>query len=72
MEPARKSTRLTVAPLGADAVAVRVVELPRAIESPFNGAVSDTVGTADVATVTATADDITVAEFESVTRAVNV
>ncbi len=70
--PARKSTLLTVAPLGAVAVALRVGDVPNATESPLEGAVRDTVGTADVATVTVTAEDITVAEFESVTRAVNV
>ena len=53
-------------------MAVRVVAVPSATELPFNGAVSDTVGTAEVATVTATAVDMTVVEFESVTRAVKV
>ena len=68
--PTRKSTRLTVAPPLAVAVAVSVVAAARARLAPAAGAVSDTVGTA-AATVTLTADDVVVVPLESVTRAVN-
>lgn len=67
--PTRKSTLLTVAPPTALAVALIELRLPRAIEAPFVGDVSATVGVVD-ATTTLTEGDITVAEFESVTRAV--
>jgi hypothetical protein len=67
--PARKSTRLTVAPLGAVAVAVSVVCEPKAITVPVAGPVSATVGTAELAMVTVADADITAAEFESVTLA---
>jgi hypothetical protein len=67
--PARKSTRLTVAPLPAAAVAVSVLLVPSAMTAPLDGADRLTVGT-ELATVTATADDVTAAPLESVTRAV--
>lgn len=68
--PERKSTRLTVAPAGATALAVRDAVFPRATTPPLTGAVTETVGSALDPTVTPTAADITVAEFESVTLAV--
>lgn len=68
--PARKSTRLTTAPPEADAVAVSEVLAPRATVVPFVGAVSATVGT-EVATVTATAEEVAAAPLLSVTRAVS-
>ena len=68
--PARKSTRLTVAPPLPAAVAVRVALVPRAIAVPLVGLVIATVGTA-AATVTETADEVTVVPLESVTRAVS-
>jgi hypothetical protein len=66
----KKSTRPTVAPPLATAFAVTVVLAPRATLAPFVGAEMETVGVADV-TVTLTADEVTMALFESVTRAVS-
>jgi hypothetical protein len=68
--PARKSTRATVAPPAAVALAVRVLATPRGRFVPLAGSVTETVGTL-VATVTLTADDAITAELESVTRAVS-
>lgn len=68
--PARKSTRLTEDPPLATALAVMVVAAPSASEVPLVGLVIETVGTA-AATVTLTAEEVTVVPFESVTRAVN-
>lgn len=68
--PARKSTRLTVAPPVADAVAVRVATAPSPRDAPAAGLVSETLGT-EVATVTLTAVEVTTPELESVTRAVS-
>jgi hypothetical protein len=67
--PTRKSTRATVAPPLAAAVAVSVVAAPSTTVAPTAGAVSAMVGTA-VVTVTLTADEVAVAPVESVTRAV--
>lgn len=66
----RKSTRPTVAPLVAVAVAVTLTDTPRGRVSPAAGAVIETVGTV-LATVAETANEVTTAEFESVTRAVS-
>ena len=55
--------------LPAVAVAVRVVLVPSGTTVPLDGDDMETVGT-DAATVTATADEVTAAPFESVTRAV--
>ena len=69
MVPARKSTRVTLAPTLAVAVAERAVEEPSDISVPLVGPVRETVG-ADAATVTLTAVEVTAAPFESVTFAV--
>jgi hypothetical protein len=68
--PTKKSTLLTVAPPTALAVALIEVPLPNAMLVPLVGEVITTVGVVD-ATTTLTAEDMTVAELESVTRAVN-
>jgi hypothetical protein len=67
--PTRKSTRVTVAPPLAVAVAVSEGVVPRATEAPLAWLVSAIVGT-EVATVTLTAVDVAVAVLLSVTRAV--
>ena len=68
--PARKSTRVTVAPPRAPALAMSVGEVPSGIEAPLAWLAMAIVGT-DVATVTATAVEVMTAVLESVTRAVN-
>ena len=70
VEPTRKSTRVTVAPPKAAALAVSVGDVPSATEAPLAGLAMVIVGT-DVATVTATATEVMTAVLESVTRAVN-
>jgi hypothetical protein len=68
--PTRKSTRVTVTPAAAVAVAVSVGAVPRATELPFTWLVRTIVGT-EVATVTLTADEVVAAVLLSVTRAVS-
>jgi hypothetical protein len=70
VEPTRKSTRVTVTPAAAVAVAVSVGDVPRATEAPFTWLVRTIVGT-EVATVTLTADEVVAAVLLSVTRAVS-
>ena len=65
----KKSTRVTRKPKLGFAVAVRVVGELRGIVAPPDGAVNATLGV-DAVIVTLTAEDVTVAELESVTRAV--
>ena len=67
--PERKSTRVTVVPLLAAAVALSVVAVPRVSDAPLAGAVRETVGT-PAATVTLTTEEVMAAPLESVTRAV--
>ena len=69
--PAKKSTRLIVAPPLATALAMSGGEVPSGIEAPLAWLVMAIVGT-DVATVTATAAEVTVVPVKSVTRAVRV
>ena len=71
VEPTRKSTRVTVAPPKAAALAVSVGDVPSATEAPLAWLAMVIVGT-DVATVTLTAAEVTVVPVESVTRAVRV
>ena len=68
--PERKSTRVTVVPLLAAAVALNVAAVPSVSDAPLVGAVRETVGT-PAATVTLTAEEVMVAPLESVTRAVS-
>ena len=68
--PTRKSTRLTVAPDEAVAVAVSVGVVPRAMLAPLAWLVIATVGS-EGDTVTLTAVDVTAPVLESVTRAVS-
>ena len=63
--PARKSTRLTMAPPLATAVAVSAVVVPSATDVPLVGTVMATVGAA-AATVTLEAEEVAVVPFESV------
>ena len=67
--PCRNSTRATLAPLQAAAVAVRVTGTPTTRAVPLTGLVSVTTGGL-VETVTLTAVEVTTAPLESVTRAV--
>ena len=67
--PARKSTRLTMAPPLATAVAVSAVVVPSATDVPLVGTVMATVGAA-AATVTLEAAEVAVVPFESVIFAV--
>ena len=69
--PERKSTRVTVVPLLATAVALNVAAVPSVNDAPLVGAVRETVGTPAAATVTLTIDEATAVPFESVTRAVS-
>jgi hypothetical protein len=69
--PERKSTRVTVVPLLAAAVALNVAAVPSVSDAPLVGAVRETVGTPAAATVTLTAEEVIVAPLESVTRAVS-
>ena len=69
--PERKSTRVTVVPLLAAAVALNVAAVPSVNDAPLVGAVRETVGTPAAATVTLTAEEVMVAPLESVTRAVS-
>jgi hypothetical protein len=66
--PARKSTRVTVWPTLAEAVATRVLALPTAIDAPATGEVRATLAE-EGATVTLRADEDTTAVFKSTTRA---
>ena len=68
--PERKSTRATVVPLLATAVALTVAAVPSVSDEPLVGAVSETVGT-PAATVTLTVEEVMAAPLESVTRAVS-
>ena len=68
--PARKSTRLTVAPLTALAVAVTAVAAPMLTVAPAVGLVSETVG-ATALEVTLTIAEVALAPFESTTLAVS-
>ena len=69
--PERKSTRVTVVPLLAAAVALNVAAVPSVSDAPLVGAVRETVGTPAAATVTLTAEDVMAVPLESVTRAVS-
>ncbi len=69
--PERKSTRVTVVPLLANAVALNVAAVPSVSDAPLVGAVRATVGTPAAATVTLTAEEVVAVPFESVTRAVS-
>ena len=69
--PERKSTRVTVVPLLAAAVALNVAAVPSVSDAPLVGAVRETVGT-PAATVTLTVEEVMAAPLESVTRAVSV
>jgi hypothetical protein len=68
--PTRKSTRVTVTPPRAEAVAVNGVAVPNAIATPLAWLVRATVGT-EAATVTLTGVDVVAAPLESVTLAVS-
>ena len=70
MVPTRKSTRLTVNPPDADAVAVTVVGAPSEIDEPFVGAVRATE-VKELATVTLTAPEVVVTPLLSVTFAIS-
>lgn len=69
--PTRNWTWATVAPAAGVALAVNVILLPTVTTEPAAGAVTLTVAEAAADTVTLTADEETIAPFESVTRAVS-